>query len=112
MQYRTHEDGPLVTISVLILVDMHFDLPMSFTPMHSHTFDHWMECMHGSARVVIDGVQTILKKGDRYLVEKEKRHGVWPLEVGTKLRCEQPFTGDIPMALLDGLTIRGNHAAG
>lgn len=90
MQYRTHADGPLTTITVepgAVVVTMDFDVPGAFTQMHRHAFDHWMTCISGSARIVIDGVQTIVRPGDRYLVEAHKEHGVWPLESGTVLRC-------------------------
>lgn len=90
MQYRTHEDGPLTSISIepgAVVVTMDFDMPGCVTQMHSHTFDHWMECVRGSARIVIDGVQTIVRAGDKYLVEAHKEHGCWPLEFGTRLVC-------------------------
>ena len=90
MQYRTHEDGPLTTISIepgAVCIRMDFDHPGAFTRLHSHAFDHWMEVVSGSARIVIDGVETIVRQGDRYLVEAHKQHGVWPLESGTVLRC-------------------------
>lgn len=90
MQYRTHEAGPLTTIRIepgAVVVDMLFDSPMTFTRMHSHTFDHWMECVRGSARIVIDGAQTVVKPGDRYMVEAHKNHGCFPLELDTLLRC-------------------------
>jgi quercetin dioxygenase-like cupin family protein len=90
MKYRTHADGPLTTIKVqpgAIVVTMEFDLPGSFTRMHAHTFDHWMTCLQGSARIKIDAEERIIKAGDRYLVEAHKRHGCWPLESGTVLQC-------------------------
>ena len=116
MQYRTHEDGPLTTISIepgSVCIRMDFDTPGAHTRLHSHAFDHWMECVSGSARIVIDGVQTIVRSGDRYLVEAHKQHGVWPLESGTVLRCvhehadihpnKKPADG-IPMEWLHRLT--------
>ena len=90
MQYRTYADGPLTTITVepgRVCIRMDFDRFGDHTRLHSHAFDHWMECISGSARIVIDGEQTIVRKGDRYLVEAHKQHGVWPLESGTVLRC-------------------------
>lgn len=90
MQYRTHEDGPLTTVSIepgQVCITMDFDHPGAFTQLHSHTFDHTMYCVSGSARILIDGVQTIVFAGDTYLVEAHKQHGVWPLESGTVLRC-------------------------
>lgn len=90
MQYRNHDDGPLTTISIepgAVVVEMNFDMPESFTRLHSHTFDHWMECVRGSALIVIDGVKTVVRAGDRYLVEAHKQHSVFPLESDTLLRC-------------------------
>jgi quercetin dioxygenase-like cupin family protein len=117
MQYRTHDGGPLTTIRVekgRIVVTMDFDLPGSFTRLHSHPFDHWMECVSGLARIAIDDAETIVRPGDRYLVEAHKRHGVWPLMSGTVLRCVHehadidPAHPDaahgIPLEWLDRLT--------
>lgn len=90
MRYRTHDNGPLTTIRIVpgaVVVEMDFDNPGCFTRMHSHTFDHWMECVRGRARIVIDGVQTIVGPGDRYLVEAGKQHGCWSLASDTLLRC-------------------------
>lgn len=116
MQYRTHDDGPLTSIHIepgCVIVTMDFDTPGAFTRLHSHTFDHWMDCVSGSARVVIDDFETIVRVGDRYLVEAHKQHGVWPLESGTVLRCvhehadihpdKKPSDG-IPMEWLHRLT--------
>lgn len=115
MQYRTHDDGPLTTITIrpgAVVVDMEFDSPGCFTRMHSHTFDHWMECIKGSARIVIDGVQTILRAGDRYMVEAHKNHDCRPLESSTLLRCVHEHANihpekagqGIPLEWLDRLT--------
>lgn len=90
MQYRTHEDGPLTSIWLevgKICVEMKFDHPGAYTRMHSHSFDHWMECISGSARIFIDDKESIIKAGDRYLVEAHKHHGLWPLESNTIVRC-------------------------
>lgn len=108
MQYRTHEDGPLTTIRIepgAVVVEMEFDLPGSFTQMHAHTFDHWMECVRGSARILIDGVQTIVRKGDRYLVEAHKQHGCWPLEADTLLRCVHEHADIHPDGASDGIPL-------
>jgi quercetin dioxygenase-like cupin family protein len=69
------------------VVTMEFDKVGAFTRMHSHTFDHWMECIRGSARIEIDDTETVLRPGDRYLVEAHKQHGCWALELRTLLRC-------------------------
>lgn len=116
MQYRTHDDGPLTTISIepgAVIVTMEFDQPCSYTRLHSHAFDHWMECVSGSARIVIDGESQTVRPADRYMVEAHKQHGVWPLEVGTVLRCvhehadihpdKKPADG-IPLEWLERLT--------
>lgn len=114
-QYRTHEAGPLTSIFVepgAVVVEMQFDDSACFTRMHAHTFDHWMECVRGSARIAIDGEQTIVKAGDRYMVEAHKQHGCWPLEPDTLLRCRHEHAdihpdkaGDgIPLEWLDRLT--------
>ena len=104
MQYRTHDDGPLTSIRIepgAVIVEMLFDLPGTFTRMHAHTFDHWMECVSGAARIVIDGVETIIKQGDRYMVAAHKHHGCWPLASGTLLRCRHEHA-DIDPAKADG----------
>ena len=90
MQYRNHEDGPLTTITIepgYVVVTMLFDLPGAYTKLHSHTFDHWMECVKGSAMIGIDDVRKVLREGDRYLVAAHKNHEVFPLESHTELRC-------------------------
>lgn len=104
MQYRTQPDGPLTTISVhpgCIRVQMDFDVPGAHTKLHSHTFAHWMTCTQGAARIVIDGVQTIVRAGDRYLVAAHQQHGVWPLESGTVLLCDHEHA-DIHPDKVDG----------
>lgn len=117
MQYRTHDDGPLTTIKIepgCVIVEMQFDFPGAYTKMHSHTFDHWMECVKGSARILIDGSETIIRVGDRYLVEAHKNHGCWPLESNTILRCihensevhPDKCNDGIPLEWLDKLTDR------
>lgn len=116
MKYRTHENGPLTTIHVepgAVIVTMQFDLPGCHTRLHSHTFDHWMECVRGAARVEIDGIESFVREGGRYLVEAHKQHGVWPLSIDTVLRCvhehadihpdKMDGTG-IPLEWLDRLT--------
>ncbi|MBX3610401.1 MAG: hypothetical protein KF871_10955 [Hydrogenophaga sp.] len=106
MQYRTHEDGPLTEIRIepgAVVVDMQFDLPGCFTRMHDHAFDHWMECVRGMARIVIDDVETIVRPGDRYLVAAQKRHGCWPLQSDTLLRCRHEHA-DIHPDKMDGGT--------
>lgn len=105
--YRTHDNGPLTSICVepgAVIVCMTFDAPGQFTRLHSHTFDHWMECVSGSARIEIDGVVSIVRPGDRYLVEAHRQHGVWPLESGTVLRCVHEHA-DIDPSGLDGIPI-------
>ena len=90
MQYRTHEEGPLTSIGIVpgaIIVTMEYDLPGCHTKLHSHTFDHVMECVSGAARIVIDGETTIVTAGDKYLVEAHKQHGIWSLLSHTVLRC-------------------------
>ncbi|SNT29231.1 hypothetical protein SAMN06265795_12260 [Noviherbaspirillum humi] len=90
MKYRTHDDGPLTSISVVpgaVVIEMDFDVPGCHTRLHAHTFDHWMECVRGSARVEIDGIESIVGPGDRYLVEAHKKHAVHPLALDTLLRC-------------------------
>lgn len=90
MQYRTHENGPLTNIDIehgAIVVTMTFDRPGDYTQLHSHAFDHEMQCVSGAARIVIDDVQTILNEGGSYMVEAHKQHGVWPLASNTVLRC-------------------------
>lgn len=90
MEYRTHDDGPLTTISIepgAVIVTMAFDQPASHTKLHAHTFDHWMECVSGLARIEIDGVAQIVRPGDRYMVEAHKQHSVTPLALDTVLRC-------------------------
>lgn len=106
MQYRTHDDGPLTTIHVepgAIVVEMEFDMPESFVRLHSHTFDHWMECVKGSALIDIEGAGSVVKAGDRYMVEAHKRHGVRPLTVGTVLRCVHDCPGVHPDGARDGI---------
>jgi len=115
MEYRTHEDGPLTSIRIepgAVVVEMNFDRPISHTRLHAHTFDHWMECVSGSAQIMIDGQAFIVKAGDRYMVEAHKKHGVWPLEPGTVLRCRHEHADihpdgakeGVPLEWLDRLT--------
>lgn len=90
MQYRNHDDGPLTTIRIepgAVVIEMEFDMPESFVRLHSHTFDHWMECVKGSALISIEAEGMHVKEGDRYFVAANKKHGVRPLQVGTILRC-------------------------
>lgn len=121
MQYRTHDDGPLTTIGVIpgaVVITMDFDRPGCFTRLHSHTFDHWMECVKGMARIEIDGVETIVRAGDKYMVAAHKQHGVWPLASGTVLKCVHESAevhpdkaGDgIPLEWLHRLTEKEEHA--
>ena len=114
MQYRSHDDSPLTTISVkpgAVVIEMLFDKPGCHTRLHSHTFDHWMECVKGSALIEIDEVASVVKAGDRYLVKAHKRHSVQPLALDTELRCVhehsdiQPGSNDaIPREWLHRLT--------
>lgn len=106
MQYRTHDDGPLTTIRIepgAVVVEMAFDMPESFCRLHSHTFDHWMECVQGSALVEIDGAGRVVRTGDTYMVEAHKKHGVRPLEVGTILRCRHEHADIHPDKAGDGI---------
>lgn len=66
---------------------MEFDGLNQFVRLHSHTFDHWMECVKGSAVITIDDVSRIVSAGDRYMVEAHKRHGVQCFVPGTILKC-------------------------
>lgn len=104
MQYRTHPDGPLTTITVAlgcICVRLDYDLPGTFTRLHSHAFEHSMLCVAGSARVELDGQATIVRAGERYQVAAHRQHGVWPLERATVLLCEH-LHADIDPAKQDG----------
>jgi mannose-6-phosphate isomerase-like protein (cupin superfamily) len=104
MQYRSHEDGPLTTISIepgAVVITMLYDLPACYTRLHAHTFDHWMECVQGAARIAIDGQASIVRAGDRYLVEAHKQHSVHPLSLDTMLRCVHEHA-DIHPAKTDG----------
>lgn len=118
--YRTHEDGALTTITIepgAVVVTMLFDLPATYTKLHSHTFDHWMECIKGSAMIIIDDVRTVIRVGDKYMVEAGKHHEVFPLESDTVLRCVHEHadihpdnaTEGIPLEWLHRLT-EGEHA--
>lgn len=92
MRYRDHSDGPWIEIANArpgwITVTMTFDAAGDRTPMHAHRHDHEMECRAGAALIEIDGVQTVVKLGDRYLVEPGLRHGAKALQSGTVLVCE------------------------
>lgn len=113
----------MTTITIepgMVVVTMDFDRPGDFTRLHSHAFDHWLHVMAGAARVLIDGVESIVRAGDRYLVEAGKRHGVWPLESGTVIRCEHEHADihpdkldgqGIPIEWLDRLTHRESEHA-
>jgi mannose-6-phosphate isomerase-like protein (cupin superfamily) len=112
MQYRTHPEGPLTTISIepgAVVVRMDFDSPVAYARLHSHTFDHWMTCISGSARIVIGGEQSTVKPGDRYLVEAHKQHGVWPLESGTVLECRHEHADIHPDRAGDGIPLEWLH---
>lgn len=90
IEYRTHENSPITSIHVeegAVIVTMTFNSLFEFTPMHAHTFDHWMECMEGAALISIDGIDTVVRKGDKYMVEAGKEHSATPLESHTVLRC-------------------------
>lgn len=123
MQYRNHDDGPLTSIRIepgAVVIEMEFDMPESYIKLHSHTFDHWMECVKGLAIVEIEGAGRVVQAGDKYLVAAHQRHGVRPLQVGTVLRCwhEHPdihpdgAKGGIPAEWLERLTLKEHdHAA-
>ena len=106
--YRTHEDSPLTTIMIeqgAVVVTMDFDLAGAYTKLHSHSFDHWMECVKGSARIVIDSVQSVIRPSDKYLVEAHKEHEVFPLESGTILRCVHEHSDIHPDNTLNGIPL-------
>ena len=108
IEYRTHDNSPLTSIHVekgAVIVTMRFDVPGCYTRLHSHTFDHWMECVKGSARIEIDGVVSIVKAGDRYLVEAHKQHSVHPLALDTVLRCVHEHDDIDPENLGGGIPI-------
>lgn len=124
MQYRTHDDGPLTTIRIepgAVVVEMLFDMPESFVRLHAHTFDHWMECVCGSALITIGEKTNVVRAGDRYMVDAGLRHGVRPLTIGTVLRCRHEhedihpdhMDGEaIPAEWLERLTLKEHdHAA-
>lgn len=102
--YRPHENGPLTTIRVIpgaVEISMLYDLPGCHTRLHSHAFEHTMHCDSGMARIEIDGVASIVRAGDSYVVEAHKQHSVHPLELDTVLRCVHEHA-DIDPAKLDG----------
>lgn len=106
VQYRTHEDGPLTEISIepgAVVVTMTFDRPGDYTQLHSHAFDHEMQCVKGAARIVIDDVQTVLNEGGSYMVEAHKSHGCWPLASNTVLRCVHAHEDIHPDKAGDGI---------
>lgn len=106
MQYRNHDDGPLTSIRIepgAVVVEMLFDMPESFTRLHAHTFDHWMECVIGSALIEIEGEGRMVQAGDRYEVKAHKRHGVRPMQVGTVLRCRHEHPDIHPDGARDGI---------
>ena len=120
MQYRTNADGPLTTIHIeigTVVIEMLFDVPGCFARLHSHTFPHTMTCVHGMARIEIDGVESIVREGETYLVEAHKQHGVWPLAIDTVLRCKHEHAdihpdqagSGIPLEWLDRLTDGDSH---
>ena len=124
MQYRTHDDGPLTTITIepkAVVVTMNFDHPGAHTRLHSHTFDHWMECVSGAARILIDDVESIVRASERYFVAAHKQHGVWPLESNTVLRCVHEHDDIHPDGAKEGIPLewltrltdkRGDHVTG
>jgi quercetin dioxygenase-like cupin family protein len=122
MKYRTHEDGPLTSIEIgvgCVIVTMDFDHPGAYARPHRHTFDHWSHCVSGSARVLLDGKELILRAGEKAMVPAHALHGVWALESGTVVRCEHESeeihpdkaTDGIPLEWLDRLT-ELDHAIG
>lgn len=125
MQYRTHEDGPLTTITVepgAVHVSMLFDTPMCHVRLHSHAFDHIMIVKRGTVRIEIDGVVSIKSAGDTYMVEAHKQHSVMPMTLDAEVDCVHEHAdihpdnaGDgIPVEWLDRLVDqkRGEHARG
>ena len=108
MEYRPHEGGPLVKVTIepgMVIVTMTFDTPGAFTRLHKHTFPHWLHMISGSARVKLGDVETIVRAGDRYLVEAGVHHGVWPLESGTVARCEHEHADIHPDKAGDGIPL-------
>jgi quercetin dioxygenase-like cupin family protein len=90
MQYRTHADGPLTTISVepgAVRISMLFDVPGAHARLHSHTFPHTLTVKRGPVRIEIDGVVSIKQTGETYLVEAHKQHSVYPLTVDAEVDC-------------------------
>lgn len=108
MKYRTHDDGPLVVITVqpgAVVVTMTFERPGENTSMHSHTFDHWMACCAGSALIEIDGRAVRVATGDRYFVAAHKRHSIPWASVGTVLECRHEHADIHPDNAQDGIPI-------
>lgn len=106
MQYRNHDDGPLITITVgdgVIVISMLFDMPESFVRLHEHTFDHDMICRAGSALIEIDGQISVVQVGQTYKVAAGQRHGVRPLQVGTILECRHEHADIHPDGAKDGI---------
>lgn len=110
--YRTHEGGPLTTITIVpgaVVVEMRFESIFEYARLHSHTFDHWMECTEGSAMIVLGHERRNVTKGERYLVEAHQQHGVWPREVPAVLRCVHEHADIHPDRAGDGVPLEWLH---
>ncbi len=85
-----NESGQEVTLRIepgAVVVSMLFGVAGDQCRMHSHTFDHWMTCIKGRARIYLNGVESIIGPGERALIEAHRQHGLWALEGGTVVEC-------------------------
>ena len=118
MRYRLTEDGPEHDIRIVpgaVIVDLIFDRPGQPIKLHRHTFDHVMTCKRGAARIVLDGMQRILKPGESTTVELGVSHSLFSLSSDTVVECRHEHAdihpdkmdgAGIPLEWLDRLTLR------
>lgn len=112
MQYRTHDDGPLTTISVepgAVRISLLFDVPGCHTRLHSHAFDHTMIVKRGPVRIQIDGVGSIRQTGETYMVEAHKQHSVFPLAIDAEVDCLHEHADIHPDRAGDGIPMEWLH---
>lgn len=89
-ELRLEPEGPLSFCEIVpgaVRIVMNFDRPNCQVRLHSHTFDHVMECLSGLASIELEGAAQIISAGQSVLVEAHKRHSIRALQPGTVLRC-------------------------
>ncbi|TDL53165.1 cupin domain-containing protein [Paenibacillus dendritiformis] len=78
----------------LMMMEVHFE-PNAEGYQHSHPHEQMSYCLYGKIEFTIDGVKTVITRGESIVIPGHAKHGVVALEKSALLDAFTPLREDL-----------------